>query len=230
MQEVPIPVSTRKGDAKKKKKSPSHDFILKKKRLTRLVLWASMKVHTRESLGLRMHVRVLVCVRLRVCACVCASRVHGDVCVRVWRLHDSQCHNCEQKGLDILSGNHSDRSCVSLQHPNLTLSTRVTWLDPHLGSERGSPTRPSCPPSRSLLCRFTWNALVGPPQRVWESYGCKTREEEPAEAGNGLLPRVKCLVSWLLATQREREREWGGQCLSLLWKQNVVIWMSNGKG
>lgn len=89
------------------------------------------------------------------CLRVCVCHVHGDVCVRVWSLHDSRCHNCAQKRLDILSGNHSRQSCVFLRHTNLTLSQRVTWLDPHIGSERGSPSSILSSIPISAL-HFTW--------------------------------------------------------------------------
>ena len=39
---------------------------------------------------------------------------------------------------------------------NLTLSQRVTWLDPHIGSERGSPSSILSTIPISALC-FTWS-------------------------------------------------------------------------
>lgn len=125
---------------------------------------------------------------MNVCTRLC---VHGDICVRVWWLHDSQCHNFEQKRLDILSGNHSHRSCIFLRHP---LSQRVTWLDPQIGSERGSSSSILSSIPISAL-RFTWSRASRPSPSVTRC-GCKTTVEELAEAGTGLRLRVKRLGSW----------------------------------
>ena len=121
----------------------------------------------------RVHMNVYSCMRMSACMCEC--HVHGDVSVRVWSLHDSQCHNRAQKRLDILTGNHSRRSCVFPATYNPTLSQRVTWLDPHIGSERGSPS--SILSSIQISApRFTWSRSYRPAP-VWATSVAKQQQK-----------------------------------------------------
>lgn len=97
------------------------------------------------------------------CLC-CVCHVHGDACVRVWSLHDSQCHNRAQKRLGILTGNHSRRSCVFLRHTNQ--HSHKESLDWTLIKEvKEEAPRPSCPPSQISAQGFTWSH--SPSRRAW---------------------------------------------------------------
>lgn len=101
--------------------------------------------HTHECLHLHTHVCVCICMPCpwrRLCACV----------ITAWFTVSQPC--AETTG-------HPERKPQppKLRFPatyNLTLSQRVTWLDPHIGSERGSPSSILSSIPISAL-RFTWS-------------------------------------------------------------------------
>lgn len=149
-------------------------------------VWESKKVH--------LHMIVYICIGMSACV-PCSWRRLCACVTTAWFTVSQLC--AETTG-------HPERKpqrlklCFPATY-NLTLSQRVTWLDPHIGSERGSPSSILSIPISALL--FTWSHSCRR-SPVWAFFTvAKQRVKELAEAGHGLLLGVKCLVSWHLATE-----------------------------
>lgn len=94
-----------------------------------------------------MNICICICMQMYVPVCVpCPWKlIFLCACVRVWSLHDSECHNHTQKQLGILTGNHSSRSCAFLRHSH---KESLDWT--LIKEVKEEAPRPSCLPSESL--------------------------------------------------------------------------------